>query len=133
MKMKFIKRADVKTRLIAKWKDAISLADEVGLPYCLPRWDWLKNYEMEMLMKDHFGDDWIVVEWCPFDGIFCRYRRVASRHDLKEARRDIGAVQNPFLNKKMLFGMIDKELDKRPDNLGEKQYWGTGAQSICRP
>jgi len=126
MAVKFIKRADVEDRLVEKWLEAINLANEVRLPYRLPRWSTLRNYEMEQMMQDHFGDNWIVVEWCPFNGIFCRYQKVASRYDLKKARNNIAAVQDSTFDKKYLFGLIDGELAKRPDELGEKQYWGAG-------
>lgn len=131
MTIKFVRRDDVRDRLLAKWAEAIKLAEEVGLSYYIPNWDRLRNYEMEALMRDNFGDDgWVVCEWCPFDGVFCTYRYGASRHDLKSAQSNIAAWRPergmPDLNKPYLFGLLDDELAKRPVELGERQCWGQG-------
>ena len=82
MAIKFVRRSDVQMRCERKWDPAIKLALELGLPFYVPDWKSLRNYEMEEEMRDQFGDDWVVVEWCPFNGIFCRYKEVASKADL---------------------------------------------------
>lgn len=54
--------------------------------------DWeagLRNYEIEQGMASEHGGQWIVSEWCPFNGIFCAYRDVASVEDIETARRNI--------------------------------------------
>jgi len=128
MPIKFVKRDDVKDRLLLKWGDAIDAAKKAGLPYHIPDWPRLRNYELEWLMKDNYGDHgWVVCEWCPFDGIFCSYKEGASRHDLMEAREDIAAVpEDKGLNKSHFFRLIDTEIAKRPADLGDKQRWGQG-------
>jgi hypothetical protein len=129
--MKFVRRADVKSRLLAKWADAIVVAKKRGLPFTIPDWDRLRNYELESFMQANFGNDgWVVCEWCPFDGIFCIYRHGASRHDLKSVREEFMAWRPregmPDLNRPYLFGLLDEQLARRPDDLGEKQMWGQG-------
>lgn len=51
----------------------------------------LRNYEIEHLLEAKFPlktmmkGEWIIAEWCPFNGINCLYSRVASVPDLEEA------------------------------------------------
>lgn len=51
----------------------------------------LRNYEIEHLLETRFPlksmmkGEWIIAEWCPFNGINCLYFRVASIPDLEEA------------------------------------------------
>jgi len=33
--------------------------------------DTLRNYEIEEGLHEITGDEWIVTDWCPFDGRFC--------------------------------------------------------------
>jgi hypothetical protein len=133
MAIKFVTRADVQKRCMAKWAPALKLAEEVGMRgrVVLPDWDRLRNYEMEETMQEQFGDHWIVVEWCPFNGIFCRYKEVASKADLRMARENIAAVPaSEGLNKPYLFGFIDEQLAKRPDDLPEKRFFQAGAEGM---
>jgi hypothetical protein len=131
MTIKFIMRKDVEARLMAKWADAIAFARKAGLPFRIPDWERLRNYELEELMRDHFGDDdWVVCEWCPFNWIYCTYFYGASRHDLKEARANLLAWRPrsgmPDMDKPHITKRIDDEILKRPEELGEKQRWGQG-------
>lgn len=131
MAIKFVRRDDVRDRLLAKWTDAIKLAREMGLPFHIPDWERLRNYELEGLMRDHFGDDgWVVCEWCPFNWIYCTYFYGASRHDLREARANLLAWRPqsgmPDMDKPHITKRIDDEIAKRPDDLGERQRWGQG-------
>lgn len=46
------------------------------------RW---RNYEIESALIKEFGDDWIVAEWCPFNGVYCRWGRQQIVRDTKPA------------------------------------------------
>ena len=116
----FLCRESAKRRLVEKWQPAIELADKTGLPYRLPDWRVLRNYELEMYLDDNFIDyRHVITEWCPYDAIYCQYLRYASKADLKSARKDFekecklsGAIK-----------LIDEELAKRPDDLPENDVW----------
>ncbi len=93
--LKFTSRAHAMDRYVDAEKlaafDACRLAD-VGYHDPRDSWDRLRNYEIENRLYDQSvskGDDdvWIVTEWCPFNGIFCNYMKVASTKDLKAALR----------------------------------------------
>ena len=38
----------------------------------------------------------------------------------------------PDLNRSYLYRLIDEQLAKRPDELGEKQHWGRGIEEYYR-
>lgn len=134
MAIKFITRKQVEERLMEKWGEAIRVARDAGLPHRIPTWETYRNYELEALMRDNFSadDDWVICEWCPYDGIFCTYRHGASKHNLKEARRNFEDWRPepgmPDMNKPYLYRLIDEQLANRPDELGEKQHWGRGIE-----
>lgn len=132
MGVRFVSREVGKRHLVQKWQPAITLAKEVGLPYWLPDWEVLRNHELEGKLEDNFpGDMWVVTEWCPYNGIFCRYRSCASKAVLREVQREFRELQSkpgtPDANWSYLCGIIDKELQQRPVELPDGGVWQEGA------
>lgn len=109
-----VTRDEARHRLMTKWAKAKAAMEEVGLDFDEPRWDALRNYELERMMEYHFGGEWVIAEWCPFDGIFCRYKEVAPAADLIEAKNNIAAMpENTGLNKPYLLRLLDEQLEAR--------------------
>ena len=69
----FISRRAAEEKITKHWRKVIRLADTVGLPYYLPNWERLRNYEYEGRLKRVFGGEWIINEMCPFDGRYCAW------------------------------------------------------------
>lgn len=38
-----------------------------------PNWDRLRNYELEGILEKELGGEWVIGEWCPFNGIHCNW------------------------------------------------------------
>jgi hypothetical protein len=129
--LKFETREGAKRRLLEVWAPTIEAAGAIDVTLPVSRegyWETHRNYELEDELHAKCGDQWIIVEWCPYNGIYCAYLEVASKKDLRIARRNIGAAgaRDPMLNTKMMFGHIDKELAKRPDDWPETKYYAAG-------
>lgn len=65
------------------WGPAIALAERVGLPVSVPTWARLRNYELESRLFHLFGNEYVISEWCPFNGIYCGWAAHAPEVDLK--------------------------------------------------
>lgn len=131
--VRFVSREEAKARLLDRWDPAIRMAKVTGLPYRLPDWDSLRNYELEGYLEDNFEPyKWVIIEWCPYDGLFCTYRKYASKRDLKEFSVlvfDWEPVEGmPQLNKDMYYDIINKELARRPAELPELDVWVRGGE-----
>jgi hypothetical protein len=70
----YMSRAEAKSVLLEHWGPALQIAEQVKLPVHLPRWDRLRNYELEGRLDDVFGGVHVLSEWCPFDGHFTTWR-----------------------------------------------------------
>lgn len=77
MKIRLATRAQARRTILAKWKRVIAQARRVRLPFHLPDWDRLRNYEIEDLLARVLGGAWCVSEWCPYDSIFCLWNKHA--------------------------------------------------------
>lgn len=88
--VRFATRLEAKDLVVTpKMLEVMKAAKEVGLTYLDPRQSWsrLRNYEIESRLHSALGGEWVITEWCPFDGYFCSYRDVASIHDLRNMLR----------------------------------------------
>ena len=64
------------------WRLAVRGAKRVQLPHVLPRFNVLRNYEFESLLNRVFDGEWVVSEWCPFNGIWCKWIEHAPQSEL---------------------------------------------------
>ena len=39
----------------------------------IDRWHRRRNYEIEYLLREWFGGNWVINELCPFNGEYCRW------------------------------------------------------------
>lgn len=44
--------------------------------------DRVRNYELEHDLSSKLGGEWVVAEWCPFNGLFCQWISYAPDEDL---------------------------------------------------
>ncbi len=102
---------------MARWRNAIRVAERVKLPFDTPDWDRLRNYEIENRMTGQFGGRWVVSEWCPFNGIHCRWADYAPIKVLQEqlaafdgSRR---ALTEEGYNVDFLISLMQRQIDKR--------------------
>lgn len=73
--IQFIMRADVRDMLVGHIINNKDLSREDLLLMSIPRrFHRLRNYEMEDLLAEHVGGEWVVSEPCPFNGFFCSWR-----------------------------------------------------------
>jgi len=129
MTVRFVNRQQAQNLLLKKWDEAMRIANEVKLPYRLYDWETLRNYEFEDILFDVLGnrkDRYVISEWCPYDFIYVAYFWCASKHDLKETKNRVEESTVENLNKEGIIKRIDEELEKRPKELGEKEYWVEG-------
>jgi hypothetical protein len=133
--LKFTTRAQAMDRYVdAEKVAAFEACEAVGVGYHDPRphWPRIRNYEIERMLREQSftkGDDdlWIVVEWCPFNGIHCAYFDVASTRDLRSAlsehrkyARRPGNYVAPFV-----FADIERAIEARGDQ-SETRYFPEG-------
>jgi hypothetical protein len=81
-------------------------------------WPRLRNYEIEDRLSHRFGGVWIITEWCPLNGVYCRYMSVASIRDLKSAieAHDLVRVNHGFIGYiSSITDMLRREIEKRGD------------------
>lgn len=53
------------------------------------RW---RNYELEDRIALGWEDKWVISEFCPFNGIYCRWREYAPREDFVEYRELLTSI-----------------------------------------
>lgn len=111
-----VTRAEAKRRLLAHWKPAIVECRRVRLPFDLPGWARMRNYELEFELSDVLGGEWVISEWCPFDGIFTAWREHAPasvlRRTIRRFRRSQAAGNVEGYNWDYLVGYLQEALAK---------------------
>lgn len=73
--MKFVKRADARVLLRQHWLS--TKTPEQLLDICAPSardWERMRNYEIEDELEREIGGEWVVSEWCPFNGVYCAWK-----------------------------------------------------------
>lgn len=69
--MNLISREEAAAKVRKNWLG--SRTREQLLAMSEPRWERLRNYELERLLEEEFGGEWCINEWCPFDSVYCRW------------------------------------------------------------
>lgn len=64
-----------------------------------PGWERCRNYELETDMSEWFGGEWVISEWCPFDGVYCRWPRHIPEGELISAIERMGGAEARWLRK----------------------------------
>jgi hypothetical protein len=68
----FMTRAEARDALRAYWLQ--TRTREELLEMSEPTWERRRNYEFEDDLREAFGTDHVIAEWCPFNGRFCALR-----------------------------------------------------------
>jgi hypothetical protein len=132
MTVKLCTRAEALDRYMTKERiEVVERAREVGIGVFDPRdsWERMRNYEIEYALNEDaasYGDTWIVREWCPYDGIFCNFMKVAPKAELekvlKEHRTRRGYVAD------FMFQDLREAIKKREEHgLSDTAYFYQGA------
>ena len=87
--MNLISRADASKKIREHW--LTTLTPEQLLAQHEPSWDRLRNYELEGDLRETFGGEWCINEWCPFDDVYCRWVNEAPDSEIEEMIRLIEA------------------------------------------
>ena len=85
--MNLISRADAGQKIRQHWLGTYTR--ERLLATTEPEWERMHNYEIEGLLEETFGDEWCINEWCPFDGVFSRWRDLAPESVIEERVAEI--------------------------------------------
>jgi len=59
---------------------------------CPPNWGRVRNYEMEVELQEVTGEEYVISEFCPFNGRFCSWMDHAPIEFLKECLQHWKAV-----------------------------------------
>lgn len=74
-----ITRAEAHKKLEAHWteKGHCSCCSKRRAP---ARFERLRNYEIEQELEQVFGEEHVVAELCPFNGVYCTWGRVSGAY-----------------------------------------------------
>lgn len=76
-------------------------------------WDRLRNYELEAELQGTLGGDWVISEWCPFNGFFCAYSDVAPLDEMVAYREIIRGWNPKKVDVDYLVGQVDQKISER--------------------
>lgn len=68
-----ISRANAGEKIRKHQEAAIVAALRVGISVHRYTTAARRNYEIEQDLERIFGGRWVIHEWCPYDGVFCRW------------------------------------------------------------
>jgi hypothetical protein len=80
-----ISRTDAAAKIRQHWLDTYT--KEQLLQAHEPDWERLRNYEFEGELRKTFGGDWVISEWCPFNGVYCAWCEHAPDAVIEETAR----------------------------------------------
>ena len=66
-----IKRDEVEDLVVSEWLATMSKQELLNQIY--PNFFGMHNYELERILKETFGKEWVVDEYCPYDGKYCKF------------------------------------------------------------
>ena len=70
-KIQFVSRRRAAEKIRAQW--LVTLTPPELLAMTEPTWLRMRNYEYEVLLSETFGGEWVIKEWCPFNGRYCAW------------------------------------------------------------
>ena len=112
--MNKISRLDAEALINEHWSKAQQEADRVGMPTNEYITERMRNYEIEYDLSNIFGGEYVVNEWCPFNGIFCKWMHhcdLSVLNSIVEENRGRGVVDGYNLDH--LADYAESEIKKR--------------------
>lgn len=94
----------------------IDAAKELGIDP-----DRVRNYELEQDLQDRFDREYVITEWCPNNGVYCKWIHYCSESELSRIiseNRGRGVVDGYNLD--YLADYVERELlSRRPEVIPE--------------
>lgn len=101
---------DKKPTLISRKDAALKIGRETN-------YEGMRNYEMEHALEEIEGGEWIINEWCPFNGIHCGFFDVAP---IKFLEQTIEEMQHWTDIRRNLIESLWVEIARRNNDIKDK-------------
>jgi hypothetical protein len=77
--------------------------------------DRLRNYEIENDLNRLFSNDYVISEWCPFDGFFCDWSNYCLISELEALKSDENKVHviSVGYNWESFVGLVNAKINER--------------------
>ena len=109
-----ITRLEAETKINKHWETAAVECKRVNAPVPKYSIDRTRNYEIEQELKYVFKEEHVICEWCPYNGIFCKWMDNCDLEELEKIiyeNRGLGVVCG--YNRDYLADYAEAEIKKR--------------------